>query len=182
MEESPQTGEIASDYVNRLAEEKAMWVSLKEGTNALIIAADTTVVFQDQILGKPTSKTEAERMLQALRGKIHQVYSGVTVLLNEQVINDLCRTDVPMREYSDLEIQAYIDSGDPFDKAGAYAIQHTGFHPVYNLVGCFANVMGMPLCHLARSLRKVGVNVPSQVPDICQDHIDYDCPVFRMFI
>jgi len=182
MEESPFPGEIASDYVVRLAEEKAKWVSAQQSARALIIAADTTVVFQDQILGKPSSKDEAEQMLLALRGNIHQVYSGLAINLNDWMTSDLCRTDVPMRQYTDQEIQAYIDSGDPFDKAGAYAIQHTGFHPVHHLSGCFANVMGLPLCHLARSLRKAGISVPLQVPHICQEHIDYDCPVFHLYI
>ena len=71
-----------------------------------------------------------------------------------------------MRNYTDEEIEAYIASGDPFDKAGAYAIQHDGFHPVENFSHCFANVMGLPLCHVTRALRQLGVTVPNDVPTV----------------
>ena len=94
-------------------------------------------------------------------------------------ITDLASSDVPMRACTDMEIEEYIASGDPFDKAGAYAIQHSGFHPVANFQHCFANVMGLPLCHVTRSLRNMGVAVKNDVPAQCQKHLSYDCSVFE---
>jgi predicted house-cleaning NTP pyrophosphatase (Maf/HAM1 superfamily) len=84
-----------------------------------------------------------------------------------------------MRAYTDQEIEDYIASGEPFDKAGAYGIQHAGFHPVEAMRGCYANVMGLPLCHLARTLARLGVTPPRDVPAACQAHIGYDCPVHQ---
>jgi predicted house-cleaning NTP pyrophosphatase (Maf/HAM1 superfamily) len=99
-----------------------------------------------------------------------------------QTVTDLAGSDVPLRGYADEEIEAYIASGDPFDKAGAYAIQHAGFHPVENFSGCFANVMGLPLCHVTRSLRQLGVAAPNDVPARCQAHLRYVCPVFEKIL
>jgi septum formation protein len=87
-----------------------------------------------------------------------------------------------MRDYTDEEIETYVASGDPMDKAGAYAIQHQGFHPVKELHGCYANVMGLPLCHLARNLRKLGFLPPVNVPEQCQAALDYECSVFEKFL
>ncbi len=87
-----------------------------------------------------------------------------------------------MRPYTDQEIDAYIASGDPFDKAGAYAIQHAGFHPAENFSHCFANVMGLPLCHVTRSLRKLGIDPVNDVPHACQAYLNYECPVFESIL
>jgi predicted house-cleaning NTP pyrophosphatase (Maf/HAM1 superfamily) len=87
-----------------------------------------------------------------------------------------------MRQYSDQEMDAYIASGDPMDKAGAYAIQNAAFHPVLNINGCFANVMGLPLCHLTRTLRKMGLEVDHFGPETCQEHIHYTCPVYSLIL
>ena len=84
-----------------------------------------------------------------------------------------------MRDYSDEEIEAYVASGDPFDKAGAYAIQHQGFNPARPLQGCYANVMGLPLCHLVRTLRKAAVQTPDNIPAACQASLGYACPVLE---
>jgi MAF protein len=110
----------------------------------IIIGADTAVVDGSRILGKPKDRLEATAMLKLLRGHAHRVYTALAVLrmYNEQLITDLCLTDVPMRNYRDEEIEAYVLGGDPLDKAGAYAIQHSGFHPVENMKGCYASVMG----------------------------------------
>jgi predicted house-cleaning NTP pyrophosphatase (Maf/HAM1 superfamily) len=103
-------------------------------------------------------------------------------LQTDRSITDLACSDVPMRHYTDDEIEAYIASGDPFDKAGAYAIQHNGFRPVENFAQCFANVMGLPLCHVVRSLSRLGIAVPNDVPALCQAHIRYECPVFESIL
>jgi predicted house-cleaning NTP pyrophosphatase (Maf/HAM1 superfamily) len=84
-----------------------------------------------------------------------------------------------MREYSDEEIYTYTASGDPLDKAGAYAIQHSGFNPVHNLQGCYANVMGLPLCHLTRVLMRLGLDPGLDVPTACQQSLRYACSVFE---
>jgi predicted house-cleaning NTP pyrophosphatase (Maf/HAM1 superfamily) len=118
-------------------------------------------------------------MLQQLRGHAHQVHTGIAVLdpASGRLLSDVCTTDVPMREYDDGEIDEYVRSGDPFDKAGAYAIQHAGFRPVQGLHGCYASVMGLPLCHLLRLLTRLEVEPQSDLPSRCQTHLKYTCPV-----
>jgi len=178
-----QLGEEASmEYVGRLARSKADVVASKN--EGLVIAADTIVVDGDQLLGKPRDKVEARQMLEQLRGRTHQVYTGIAIIRTTtgQTIEDICRTDVPMRDYTDQEIQAYIDTGDPMDKAGSYAIQHAGFDPVEGLSGCYANVMGLPLCHLVVGLRQFGLKMPQELPERCQAFLDYDCPVFNVIL
>ena len=116
------------------------------------------MVDEGQILGKPADAYEAESMLRRLRGREHQVFTALAVVRRSEgfLALDWCVTDVPMRTYSDEEMCAYIATGDPLDKAGAYAIQHPDFSPVAELQGCFANVMGLPLCHVERTLMQAG--------------------------
>jgi septum formation protein len=118
-------------------------------------------------------------MLQQLRGHAHQVHTGIAVLdlPGGRLLSHVCTTDVPMREYDDAEIDEYVRSGDPFDKAGAYAVQHPGFRPVQGLRGCYASVMGLPLCHLLRLLNRLAVEPQSDLPSRCQTHLNYTCPV-----
>jgi hypothetical protein len=94
----------------------------------------------------------------------------------------VAETRLAMRTYTDAEMAAYVASGDPLDKAGAYAIQHPGFHPVAELQGCYANVMGLPLCHLTRALRAWNVEPPHDVPAACQDHTGRRCPVYATIL
>lgn len=160
IDEQPLPGEDPRAYVLRLAEEKARCILAgltgvaQEGA---VVAADTTVVMDGEILGKPRDAAEAEQMLRQLRGRSHQVYSGLVVLGldNRPIRSAVIATEVHMRAYRDDEILAYVASGDPLDKAGAYAIQHREFHPVDSLNGCYANVIGLPLCHLARMLTEI---------------------------
>ncbi len=179
VDESPIAGETAGDYVLRLAVSKARACAAGAGPGEIILAADTTVVLDGALLGKPADAAEAAGMLRKLRGRRHQVCTGLALLGtgSGNLATDLCVTDVPMRAYSDAEIEAYAASGDPLDKAGAYAIQHAGFHPVEGLAGCYASVMGLPLCHLVRSLRKLGQSSRADVPVQCQSALDYACPV-----
>jgi len=177
INEGRKSGESPANYVRRLAYQKAQAVAnLRDG---LIIAADTIVVDDDKFLGKPIDGEDARRMLKQLRGRVHQVYTGIALIdaQTDQSFVDVCRTDVPMRDYTDVAIDAYIATGDPMDKAGAYAIQHAGFHPVEGLTGCFASVMGLPLCHLTVGLRKLGFEVPGDLPEKCQQLLDYACPI-----
>ena len=178
-----QLGEEAPmEYVGRLARSKADVVASKN--EGMVIAADTIVVDGDQLLGKPRGKVEARQMLEQLRGRTHQVYTGIAIIRTTtgQTLEDICRTDVPMRDYTDQEIEAYIATGDPMDKAGSYAIQHAGFDPVEVLSGCYANVMGLPLCHLVVRLRQFGLKMPQELPERCQAFLDYDCPVFTVIL
>ncbi len=184
VDETSLPGEDAIDYVKRIAKSKADAASVRLQVAGIVIAADTAVVDHSpagspQIFGKPAGENEAARMLRSLRGHTHQVFTALFILPDSggKALTDVCTTDVPMREYSDPEIMAYIASGDPLDKAGAYAIQHAGFHPVDKLEGCYANVMGLPLCHLARNLFQLGIMPTKNVPQVCQAALGYDCPV-----
>jgi predicted house-cleaning NTP pyrophosphatase (Maf/HAM1 superfamily) len=103
-------------------------------------------------------------------------------MVDEKLLTDLCVTEVPMRAYSDEEMTAYVATGDPLDKAGAYAIQHPKFQPVEHLTGCFASVMGLPLCHLERTLRKLEVSPAADVPGNCQSFLNYQCPISRLVL
>jgi len=183
IDESSLQDETPSDYVIRLAACKAracaeQFRDTGNNTVRLIVSADTAVVDGGNILGKPEDETEAMYMLQRLRGRIHQVYTGIAVFSSsEALVTDVCVTDVPMRSYSEQEMSAYIASGDPLDKAGAYAIQHPLFRPVESLSGCYANVMGLPLCRLERAIMKLGLQANIDVAKACQDYLGYQCPV-----
>jgi len=180
VDESTRVGESPFDYVRRLAISKARAVGARAASDAVVIAADTTVVDGTEILGKPVDAADAERMLGQLRGRSHQVLSAFAVMriADESLRDDCCITDVPMRNYDGTEIQAYIASGDPMDKAGAYAIQHAGFHPAENLTGCYANVVGLPLCHLARTLHGLSIVSDQHIPTTCQAALNYACTFF----
>jgi len=177
VDESMHANESPADYVLRLAETKARAVTAHP--DQLVLAADTTVVDGNDILGKPKDNVEAFAMLTRLRGHTHQVYTGVALLRQSDglLLKELCVTDVPMRNYSDEEMQAYIQTGDPLDKAGAYAIQHSRFRPVASMSGCYASVMGLPMCHIVRMLRKMDVPPHADVPAKCQTLLEYHCPV-----
>jgi MAF protein len=195
VDEVPLPGERAAEMARRLSREKALAAARQvriphphkdawQSTFRILLASDTVVSLDDEPLGKPRDAAEARSMLQRLRGRVHQVYTAITLidLRTDRLIADLACSAVPMRNTTGEEIEAYIASGDPFDKAGAYAIQHDGFRPVENFSGCYANVMGLPLCHVARSLRKLGVETPNDVPLQCQAHIRYECPVFETIL
>ena len=188
IDEQPLPAERPGDYVLRLAEEKAR--AAAGSPQGLFLGADTTVAspLGDEILGKPANAREARDMLRSLRGREHTVYTAIALYSQRgdaRIERELCATRVPMRAYSDAEIDAYVASGDPLDKAGAYAIQHAGFHPVESLRGCYASVMGLPLCHLERALRRGGFlsgqdgPQPEDVARACQAELAYACPIFR---
>lgn len=181
VDETPLAGENAQTYVARVAESKVRAAVERMQNSAVVIAADTTVVHKGKILGKPADEEEALEMLDALRGKTHQVITSLAVMRSSDdlLLSDQAITDVPMRDYTQEEKQDYVASGDPLDKAGSYAIQHDGFRPVTNLQGCYANVVGLPLCHLVRTMQKLDIVVNVDVPDNCQQHFKYDCPVYE---
>ncbi|MEZ0397332.1 MAG: Maf family protein [Anaerolineales bacterium] len=184
MDETARPGEAPADYVLRLAESKARLCAEHAHAEQTIVAADTVVVLDGALLGKPADMAQAAEMLRRLRGRSHQVYTGLAVLRmsDGRLMTDLCVTEVPMRAYSDEEMNAYIQSGDPLDKAGAYAIQHPTFRPVAEMRGCYASVMGLPLCHLVRTLRQLNISPNADVPANCQVHLRYQCPIFRQVL
>jgi septum formation protein len=177
VDETEYPNENPAEYVLRLAETKARAIPAE--ADQVILAADTTVVDRDDILGKPADDEEAAAMLRRLRGKTHQVYTGIALLRQSdgQLLKDICVTDVPMRDYSDEEVQAYVATGDPLDKAGAYAIQHPEFRPVARMDGCFASVMGLPVCHVILQMRKMDIQPNTDFFKSCETLLEYNCPV-----
>jgi len=162
IDESQRPGEAPLHYVRRLSQEKAANVAARLSTPAAVLAADTLGLDEaGEILGKPVDPDDARQMLRRLRGRVHQVYTAITLRVQQaetspQQITSLARTDVYMRHYSDAEIEAYIETGDPFDKAGSYAIQHKDFHPVERIEGSYTNVVGLPLEILQAMLAEIG--------------------------
>ena len=165
------------DMVVRLALSKARKVarSLSGGT---VIGGDSAVVTDGQVLGKPEDATEATWMLKCLRGKEHQVMTGVAVVsaAGGRELTSSQTSAVTMRVYTDAEIEAYVSSGEPMDKAGAYAVQDKAFRPAVQVEGCYANVMGLPLCLLVDLLKEAGYEFRPghkfQVPGECSQ-----CPL-----
>jgi len=179
IDESEFEGENPKDYVNRLAVEKVRRAVEKISSDGFVIAADTTVILKDKILGKPVDRAEAVRMLTFLRNKQHEVITALVVLKisDRSLVKECCISLIKMRNYTDQEIQTYVNTDDPLDKAGAYAIQHPQFDPVINFQGCYASVMGMPLCHLERNLRQLEGYQWREMQIICQKFLDYTCPI-----
>lgn len=179
IDESQLPGESPAAYVQRLALSKARDAAVQAGSGQVVLAADTIVADGGTLLGKPASPEDARRMLRSLRGRTHQVYTALALLdtSSQRLETDLCVTEVPMRAYTEGEIEVYVASGDPLDKAGAYAIQHAGFHPVENFSGCYASVMGLPLCHLVRTARRLDIEPAADVPYTCQKNLEYTCPI-----
>ncbi len=167
VDETPLAGERPDALVCRLCQAKAAAVAQRR-PGALVLAADTLVVLDGLLLGKPADADEAVAMLTRLRGRTHQVYTAVCLAQDGVRDARLSVSDVTMRAYSDAEISRYVASGDPLDKAGAYAIQHPWFSPVAAWTGCYAGIMGLPL-RLARDmLHDAGVRVPGDVIEVCE--------------
>lgn len=160
VDESPRPGESAQTLASRLALEKAELASpqsmpLESGAVA-IVAADTVVSVDGRPLGKPGDESEARDMLRSLRGRAHDVITGVAVRWTTapSARSAIVQTRVVMRDYTDREIDAYIARGEPFDKAGGYAMQDPQFRPVKAIEGCLPNVVGLPLCAVASLLER----------------------------
>jgi MAF protein len=182
IDETPLPGESPQTYVLRLAQSKARAaLAACVESHPLILAADTIVCDGDVLLGKPANPKQAKEMLNKLRGRCHQVITALALLPenNQPQQTDLCISTVCMRNYTDDEMDVYIKSGDPLDKAGAYAIQNEQFHPVTGFKGCFASVMGLPLCHLNRSLKKQNICLTADIPQVCLQNLGYTCPIHR---
>lgn len=160
IDESRRPNESLTAYVERLSRQKAAAVAAMLGDEAaVVIAADTIVALAVELLGKPYDADDARRMLKKLRGRRHQVYTAFTLHQTgrpPRIITACVSTHVFMRGYADAEIEAYIASGDPFDKAGAYAIQNRSFRPVDRIEGSYDNVVGLPLDELRAALGELG--------------------------
>ncbi|MBX9136555.1 MULTISPECIES: Maf-like protein [unclassified Clostridium] len=156
-EESVHVNEDIEEYVKILSEGKAKSVALNYSSDSIIIGADTIVVIDNKVLGKPKDKNDAFRMLKSLSNNVHRVYSGVTVINNStKVIKSECLyTEVYFSELSDEEIWKYIDTGECLDKAGAYGIQGFGGVFVKSINGCYYNVVGLPLNLLNKMIKEI---------------------------
>lgn len=179
IDEGVLPGESAKNYVRRLAESKGLSTAGRRSPGEFVLAADTTVAIDGEILAKPLDAADAASMLSRLRGRRHEVHTGVAVLRVEDgaLFSTLVTTRVDMRCYTPEEMQDYIASGDPLDKAGAYAIQHQGFHPVDQLEGCYSNVVGLPLCAAARLLADAGAPQVDSLPAECHHEGLHGCPL-----
>jgi len=141
-----------------LAKARSIWSG-----KLIVIAADTVVALDGECLGKPADGEAATRMLRALRGREHDVLTGVAVRAPDgREWLAAVSTRVAMREYRDEDVATYVERGEPFDKAGGYAVQDTEFRPVHRLIGCYLNVVGLPLCAVVAGLEALGVAVPNR--------------------
>lgn len=157
IDESHHQNEDPREYARRMALEKAQAVAKHHlGENSMVVAADTSVVLGTEILGKPANKTDAYRMLKELSGKAHYVMTGVCLIDmhtgKENVF--LSETAVHFTELSDAQINWYIETGEPMDKAGAYGIQGGAAGFVSHIEGSYTNVVGLPLCETLEALRR----------------------------
>ncbi len=159
-EEKPRPNETATDYVLRNAVEKAQDVAGRVAPGTLVIAADTVVVLKGRIMEKPGTEAVAQEMLRSLSGQVHQVVTGVCLHGECPSCGKMGRsfavsTDVEFKDLSDEEIEGYIRSGEPMDKAGAYAIQGRGAYMIRRIHGSYTNVVGLPMTELVEMLEEV---------------------------
>ena len=157
IDETMDPGKAPFDEVARVSRMKAMAVSRDQGD--VVIAADTIVVCEGQILGKPRDEEDAFRILSLLSGRSHEVMTGMTVLTDDEIITHTEVTQIHFRDLLPGEIRAYIASGEPMDKAGAYGIQGGAALFADQMEGDYYNVMGLPVCRLAMILRSLGLPV-----------------------
>lgn len=155
IDEAYVPGEAPSAHALRLAEEKAASVAARD-PEAIVVGADTIVVVDGVVLGKPATRADAGRMLRALSGRSHVVYTAVAVRRGEAAASAIEAVGVTFRHLSDAEIAAYIDTGEPMDKAGAYGIQGFGATIVERIEGDFFAVMGLPLGRTVRLMETIG--------------------------
>ncbi len=158
VDETPIPGESPSELVQRLANAKADLVAARAVGPAIVIAADTVVVLEGQILGKPRSTDDARRMLEKLSGRTHSVVTGVSLIRLPDVERSTFveTTLVHFHRLPANEITRYLASGEPLDKAGAYAIQGRAGRYIPRIEGCYYNVVGLPLARLLKELHELG--------------------------
>ena len=164
-DEEINSGLDPQEIVQQLSIIKAKSVAARH-KNAIVIAADTIGVIGDRILGKPHTKNEARKMLRAISGKSHSVITGFSIIdtTTDKIVTGTVDTRVYIKKLSDEEIDAYVATGEPLDKAGAYAIQGMGAVIVEKIEGDYYNVMGLPLHALAEALKEFGIYVLGNIP------------------
>lgn len=162
IDETPLNNESPMNFVKRAARDKldVILKRYKVGKDTLIITADTIVVLGKRILGKPKNKKEAFLMLRTLQNRWHRVYTAFCIYYNEKIISRLVKTDVRFRKLSNREIRDYIDSGEPMDKAGAYAAQGKGAAIIKEIHGSYTNVVGLPIAELIEEIN--GLKIQSK--------------------
>jgi septum formation protein len=158
LDESPRPNESPADYVARLARDKARAAALQEPTS-VVLGADTTVAIDRMVLGKPKDAAEAEEMLERLSGRVHSVWTAVALEGAARSLQAV-ETRVTFRKLGAFERAWYVRSGEPLDKAGAYAIQGLGAMLVESISGSYTNVVGLPLAETLVLLRQAGVSLP----------------------
>ncbi|MGI8988440.1 MAG: Maf family protein [Bryobacteraceae bacterium] len=151
VDETVKEGELPEDYVKRVAEQKALAIAGSPGD--IVLGADTVVVIDDQILGKPADAADASRMLSLLSGRKHEVLTGICLKGNGKLIADWAVTKVWFARMSDTETEQYVASGEPMDKAGAYAIQGLGSKFIDRIDGSYNNVVGLPVSLVYKHLK-----------------------------
>lgn len=157
VDESERPGEAPEGHVRRLAIAKARAVAAKVASPAVVLGADTVVLVDSQVLAKPASAADARRMLRLLSGRTHEVLTGVALLRlpENELLVEHERTRVTFTPLSDAEIEEYVASGEPLDKAGGYAIQGRAGRYIPHIEGCYFNVVGLPLARVYRMLREL---------------------------
>lgn len=146
-------GESALEYVARLSRKKAEAIVREQGE--IVLGADTVVVLDEHILEKPADASDARRMLQMLSGRDHRVITGICLLHDAGIVSDAEETTVHFAELSDEEVAEYVDSGEPMDKAGAYAIQGLASKFIDRIEGDYCNVVGLPVSRVYKYLREI---------------------------
>lgn len=144
--------------VARHALAKAKDVADRLGTDEIVLGADTIVVMDGEVYGKPADEKDARRMLRNLAGKEHQVYTGIALVRGDETWCDVETTAVRLCTLSDREIENYVATGEPMDKAGAYAVQGIAAIFIERICGCYTNIVGLPLNKLRRLCRKAGID------------------------
>ena len=156
--EEPLDGETPAEHVTRLASQKASEVAGRVGADKWVIGSDTVVIVDGEILEKPVDESDAMFMLKKLSGREHKVITGYAIINSSggEETKRAVETAVKFKELTDSEIEGYVDSGEPMDKAGAYAIQGLGSFMVEGIVGSYSNVVGLPVCQIVNDLEEVG--------------------------
>ncbi len=175
VDEAARPGETPLETQKRVTMEKAL--AVQRARDEIVIACDTTVLLDGVMLNKPADEAEAWDMLRRLRGREHAVQSVIVVVGDARADLEVVVSHVRMRAYTDAEIADYIASGDPFDKAGAYAVQHAGFRPVAEIRGCPLNVIGLALCAL-----RARIDDPDgfgRCGMVCEAWFGLACPALR---
>lgn len=156
LDEAYREGETPAEHVERLAGEKASAVAATGSDDVLVVGGDTVVVVDGRVLGKPAEPDEAVRMLLDLAGRAHEVLSGIAIAGPHGLVSDLARTEVVFRPFDEATARAYVATGEPMDKAGAYGIQGRGAALVEGIRGDWENVVGLPVPTFLRLLERAG--------------------------